>query len=247
MEKIKIKNYLTGFIPFTKGDLASNTHTRPEKSIFTGMSGMYVLIHLKSQRVYVGSSGNIAARCSSHLTALKNNIHKNQRLQDLYNEDNGIIFYIKEVKKSTEIEEEQRLVNLLSKTGLLCNYGIIDVSRAGLGVKRSRDTIDKITSKHRGVKRTDETKEKMRISHLGIPLSENTKKKLSDIGKARLNTPEGKKSHAKGIAKLSHVVIVDGIEYPSKSEVSRKFNLALNAVIYRIASKNFPSWILKRK
>lgn len=243
----KISELLENFIPFKKGSVARKGIGADSKSIFTGMSVVYVIMHKKSGMIYVGSTTNAAARCTGHFNDLKLKVHKNKRLQDLYNDDKDIKILVKEIPKGNEIFEEQSLVNKLAPTGLLCNYGLIDVSRPGLGLKRSEEVIEKMRVGNTGKKRTLESREKMKLSHLGISLSDELKNKLSSVHKERLKTSKGKAAHARGISKISHKVVVDGVIYASKSEVSRKFNLHLCTVINRIRSKNFPGWTLLNK
>lgn len=45
--------------------------------------GAYVLTHVQSGHLYIGSTGDLHGRKGSHVIALRNGVHKNKRLQAL--------------------------------------------------------------------------------------------------------------------------------------------------------------------
>lgn len=90
------------------------------------MLGAYKIVHIKSGKVYVGSSFNIENRLKRHLRSLKNGTHHNSNLQKLFDKCGKKGFEIK--KRQCETREEAYKVELyvlqnLPKSKLL-NIGL---------------------------------------------------------------------------------------------------------------------------
>jgi hypothetical protein len=185
-------------------------------------SACYIIKHVETGKMYVGSSSIVSDRMSKNISSLKHNRHKNKPLQEIYNIDPKIEIFIKTTENIEEAQLlEQQTVNSLKNTKLLCNVATTDVTKTNLGVKRSDETIEKISNSNKGKKRSKETCNKLSLSHIGKKPSLEHCKKLSDIRKKLLSTPEGKELHARSIEKISHAVICDGVRYLSKSEAAR--------------------------
>lgn len=99
---------------------------------------------------YIGSSINVYKRKNRHFSELKNQKHKNIKLQrsyDKHTKDNFIFYVIKFVDdKEKLIEREQYYIDNVKP-----EYNINLIANSSLGVKRS-----------------DETKEKVRQANLGL-------------------------------------------------------------------------------
>ena len=160
--------------------------------------GCYLIKHVPSDNVYVGSSLNLAGRITGNINNLKNGKHKNKNLQKLFDESPNV-----EISYSvTDTEEEARLleqetVNKLLDTGKLCNIAIDDVTKSSLGLKR-----------------TQETREKMSSSQNGRKVSSDGKKNMSEAQKKYLETPEGQKRLQSNIAKISKTVTIMELHFP---------------------------------
>ena len=78
--------------------------------------GIYCILNLKNQQIYVGSSKKIFYRLRRHLSDLRANRHHTQHLQNSFNkngEDNFYSFVIEEVKINELIDREEYWINIL--------------------------------------------------------------------------------------------------------------------------------------
>ena len=58
-------------------------------------SGIYKIVNIKNNKVYIGSSINLKKRLADHLSALRHNRHKNSHLQSAWNLYGEASFVIK--------------------------------------------------------------------------------------------------------------------------------------------------------
>lgn len=187
----------------------------------TNQPGCYLVEHVATGNVYVGSSVDLAGRITGNLNSLKNGKHKNKNLQTLFNKDSTVEVYY----QSTETEEqarslEQETVNKLLPAGKLCNIAVVDVTRTRVGVSLSPETIQKITISNTGKKRTDVAR-----------------KNMSDAQKAYINTEEGRQRLSYMVGKISKSVTIDGITYPSISEASRSLGIPYTTLVRKYKLK----------
>lgn len=177
--------------------------------------GAYILTHVQSGHLYVGSTNDLHSRKFTHESALRRGKHKNLRLQELYDVDQMIHFSgIPFLTKEEAIDEEQRIIDSYKGSPYLLNVHL-DVrnpsaSRSANGYRHSEDTRKKMSAIRTGKTASELTKEKMRMS------KEN-----------------------------STIVVIDGIEYFSVSFAARSLGLSHSGVRFRLQSKNFPTWLYK--
>lgn len=208
-----------------------------------GKPGCYIALHVESDKVYVGSTSSLYDRVTDHITALRRNVHKNKPLQELYNENPHVEFFVQPTASKRDAEKlEQQLVDGLMPTGKVCNVAVKDVLKSKLGVKLSEEHKAAMLKCNLGLKRSDEVRENMRKAHLGKPLSELQKENLSKSHLARLSTPEGKASHAKGIQKLMHSVMCDGHKFESKTAAAIALGVDVTTIMHRCKSNNYPNY-----
>ena len=96
------------------------------------LCGWYKLVHVETERFYVGSTRNLYSRFSTHLSNLKNGKHTNKELQKAYNQDNRIkvVFYLTETIEDA-IEQERTFLNKNKNTGIVFNdYFMIKNTKA---------------------------------------------------------------------------------------------------------------------
>ena len=125
------------------------------------ISGIYKIINLKTNQIYIGSSVNLMRRKYEHFRQLKNGIHNNQFLQNSFNVYgiNSFEFVILErCKKSKCIEIEQNYINILKP-----KYNINPIAGSSLNVKHTNKTIEKIRKSQTGKIKSKETKDKIRL------------------------------------------------------------------------------------
>ena len=143
-------------------------------------SVIYKITNTIDGKFYIGSAVNFKERRRCHLKELRSGRHHSFRLQQAFDRD-GIDAFAFEIiefvdKKENLISVEQKWINDLNPI-----YNICKVAGSALGVKRSRETIEKCRkckkgqpSPRKGVHLNPETKELIRQSRLGSKQSPET-------------------------------------------------------------------------
>jgi GIY-YIG catalytic domain. len=112
--------------------------------------GIYAIINIINQKLYIGSSKDLKYRKRKHFEGLRYNRHPNNYLQQSFNKygeksfDFKVIEYCKESKL---LEREQYYINYYQSCNRNCGFN--------LSLKAGRIVL------------TEEGREKMRQSHLG--------------------------------------------------------------------------------
>lgn len=184
------------------------------------ISGIYKITSItKPDRMYVGSTIDMKKRWGAHLNDLKNNKHRNKKLQRHYNKygKDDLIFSIiiscdkSELKPINGIvRPEQFFIWAYNPYFNICTWAgsSVGVKRTAKQIERNRETHigaknvrygAKLTPEHiqilidsnknRGV--SEETKEKIRIARKGTKASAETKKKMSIKRKGKLTPMAG--------------------------------------------------------
>lgn len=104
-------------------------------------SGVYLIQSTRDDRIYVGSSVNIAKRFAGHLSDLRKKKHPNSKLQNFVNKygiDFLEFYVLKRCSSDVLVDREQYYIDTLSPEFNICR-------RAGsvLGIKRSKESIEK--------------------------------------------------------------------------------------------------------
>lgn len=123
-------------------------------------SGIYKIVNLVNNKIYIGSSVNLCKRKSAHFSYLKNNSHPNNRLQNAYNKYGFECFSFIVLEyyddKKTLIDREQHYLDL--HQCYLEDVGYNIVPKAGAKPER------KVPA---GRKHTDEFKKRMSEARRG--------------------------------------------------------------------------------
>lgn len=175
------------------------------------MIGIYKIVCIKTNRVYVGSSINITNRWKDHLWLLKNNVHHSKALQNAWNKYGNSQFsfeILEELESNTNIiEREQYWIDKLQaySKGYNCR------SKADIHYSPDEETKKKISEGTKKGMNNDVTREKLRVSHIGSKSSKSklTEQQVYDI-KIKLCEP---KINRRSLAKYYNVDIstIDGI------------------------------------
>lgn len=148
-------------------------------------SGIYLILNLINNKIYIGSAININSRKSKHLHHLKNNIHTNKHLQNAYNrygESNFVFFILERVEnKNNLIEKEQYYLDLLKP-----EYNIRTKAESNLGLRWKLNSeqllkireLNKKLHKNRVVSK--ETRIKQSLWQKGKKLSEEHRQSLKE-------------------------------------------------------------------
>lgn len=135
-------------------------------------SGIYKIINLINNKIYIGSAVNLDNRKNVHFTILKKNKHHNIKLQRSFNkyEKENFKFEILEYcEKENLIKREQYYIDNLTPY-----YNIAKIAGSNLGSKRTLDTRRQLSKSHKGqiawnknIPQTEEHKRKQSISMTG--------------------------------------------------------------------------------
>src|SRR5580692_379913 len=149
-------------------------------------SGIYVIINMIANRVYVGSAVLISKRWKEHRRHLGRGTHSSNRLQNSWNKygEDAFSFYLVEpvADKNHLIEREQIWINGLMAADPHIGYNLRELAGSMLGYKHSAETRSKMAIAHTGVKRP--------------PISPEHQRKMCEAaakvttGKRRIFSPE---------------------------------------------------------
>ena len=128
-------------------DLKDESKFKPvtEKRTWAGrkrlrLSASYLIVHFKSGKAYVGSTSDIEQRLYDHVLTLIRDNHKNKNLQNAFNEDNRLKFYIVVTETAEEaLECEQYLLTLFSSKQMAFNVGT-NAKFPSLGITRPEES-----------------------------------------------------------------------------------------------------------
>lgn len=143
------------------------------------IKAIYKIKNLKTGEFYIGSTVDFNYRIYCHLRDLRNNSHHSIILQNSWNknkEESFIFGIIEEISDHKELLiKEQFYINSLNPKYNICKIagsplGVkhtiearLNMSKAHLGKKLSKESIKKRTKSVLGTKRSEEIKERMRI------------------------------------------------------------------------------------
>jgi group I intron endonuclease len=168
--------------------------------------GVYKIINLIPDKetgickVYIGSSENLKSRKYDHFNQLARNKHHNVHLQRAFNRDKEenfkweVIKYVEKYEDKLKLREEllkyeQYYIDGLESYNPKYGYNIRLIADSNLGIKRSKETIEKIRRCNLGKKLSEEHKNKISTNNKGKNLgkkhSEETKEKMSNKAKER--------------------------------------------------------------
>jgi len=167
------------------------------------ISCIYKITSKINNKVYIGSAIDFNKRKWHHIGDLRNNRHKNQKLQahvNKYGLDDICMDVIEIVDDNLKlIEREQYYIDLFNCVNN--GFNISPVAGNTIGVKCSEETKQKIRNSKLGKKLTEEHKEKIRISLLGNKRSKG--KKISDKQKEQISlVHKGKKLSKEHVDKI---------------------------------------------
>lgn len=187
------------------------------KSKVIKLCGAYTITHIKSGKVYVGSTNDLGSRRLHHLSALKLGTHRNKELQKAFEEDSTLEFFhvITEDREAAYLMEEELM--RLNKNKLFNRA--IDVKAPMSGLTHSEQTRLKIGAANS-------------LALKGRKLSLEHAEKVS------------RTLLASNLSRQKRVQIV-GVVYNSLNEAARALNLNPGTLYHRLKSTNsaFLDWI----
>jgi group I intron endonuclease len=150
-------------------------------------SGIYSIVNIKTNKLYIGSSKTIKERWRKHKTLLNKNIHHNKHLQHSWNKYGSSCFEFNIIElcdKSDLIVREQYWIDLTKCTNKRFGYNIKKVAGSNLGTKMSKETKLKLKLSWQN----EERKEKLKVLLSNRILSDESRLKMSIT---RKNKPNG--------------------------------------------------------
>jgi group I intron endonuclease len=181
-------------------------------------SGVYKIINITNNKLYIGSSTDVKYRLSRHKHELRKNKHDNIYLQNAWNKYGEDCFKFEVMlycEKEYLVKKEQEMIDYYQSTWQNKGYNICAIAGNCLGIKRSKEFKDNMkgNTNNKGRKEyhtSEETKQKQRKAKLGKPSgmlgkhhSEETKLKMSIIRKGKSPSNKGKKCSEETKIKIS--------------------------------------------
>ncbi len=206
------------------------------------IQGIYCIKNTINDEFYIGSSYHIYKRRNRHFSELKNNKHKNYKLQMLYNlyGKESFIFSIIEVVKVKEnlVEREQYYINFLKP-----EININLIANSSLGVKRSDETKEKIRQANLGLKHP-EWRNRIKSEAQGGDNHWTKKKKFSHESKNKMSESQ-KKLYENGYTspscrKIDQFTLDNDFikTWESATEAQRYLNISRFAIAQCLIGKN---------
>ncbi len=213
---------------------------------FLQKSGIYKIINLVNNKIYIGSSINISVRITSHKNTLKNNKHCNHYLQRSYNKYGKENFKFELIEYCNEEDlslKEEYYINKFNSNNKINGYNLesflngrkrhSEQSKLKIGnshrgktkiiTQEWRDNISKATL---GMKRSNETKNNIRLAKLG-----KKRKKFSDKWKENLS--KSKSFHC-DVYNLNRELILENVD---SRVISKYLNCTTRTVLLSIQKK----------
>lgn len=212
--------------------------------------GIYKIINVVNNKFYVGSAVNLSRRRARHFSELRNNRHKNGRLQNAwlkYGEQAFVFVIVEELPDGADLLAAEN-VWLKEHVGKDYCYNLgVDATAPALGMfgelsptwgrKHTEEAKAKIAAASASRVQTDEEKAKRRKSMQGHHVSASTKAKISATLSGEGNYWYGKKrpDHA---AKVSKTVfsVRDGIMFPSLQAALQYYDIKMPTLRRALAS-----------
>lgn len=157
-------------------------------------SGIYVIAHVSSGLVYVGSAVNLARRFSQHRCSLNAGRHWNIRMQRTWTKYGAAAFAFSVVEfvddKAALLARESEWISRMNAANHIHGFNYLPHGGGWLGGKHKEETKKKISDGNRGKPKPPQTKAAVALANSQRVHSEETKKKLSEAGKRRVYSEE---------------------------------------------------------
>lgn len=219
--------------------------------------GVYLIISPDNQKGYAGSTSDLRRRANRHARELREGIHYNQELQQLYYKYKEELEFIglPLQTKDQALDFEQEIIDTYVQSGLLCNKAM-DARDSGKGFKLSDEHKAKLISsnigKHKspehraaisrtltGRKLSEENAAKARIAAIGYIATEELRLQRSLAMKGVPKTEDAKEKMR--LAKAD-IVQIDGNSYFGLRHAAQETGVSSSTVKRRIESPRYPNW-----
>lgn len=157
-------------------------------------SGIYYILNIINNKIYIGSSKFLRGRILSHISHLNRNAHNNDKLQRSWNKyaAENFIFGIVEYCEIENLENKENYwIDQFQSFKKDLGFNILD--KAVRGFQMPQETRDKLSISATERFKNPAERERLRQINLGTkrpPRTEEYKKKLSESLKRHKKTPE---------------------------------------------------------
>lgn len=211
------------------------------KAELSGVSGCYVIEHVRTGMVYVGSTISLAERVRHNLVDARKGEHSNRNMNELYQDGDVLNAYISRTPtRGDAYTLEQVVVNHFNNNNRVLNIGITDVKRPTYGVTPLDSSRIKMQLSQVGRTHSEATKQKMREWNIGRKHTPETCAKISKLQKERCSSGAGH-IHLTSI-KQSIGVSVNDTVFPSIKAAARALGIHDSVVGRRCKSPNFKNF-----
>ena len=181
-----------------------------EKKSTYNFAGIYAIIHIASNRLYVGSSKDIERRWQQHRYRLNKNMHHSRYLQHMwtkYGEASFAFTLLEFCQLEHLLKREQYWIDYLKPV-----FNTLQIAGSPLGYKASDSSRQKMSESRKGRKLSLETKEKISKTMKGKtcgckqkrkPMSAETKRKISVKRTGYKHSDEAKRKVSEARRKLT--------------------------------------------
>lgn len=186
-------------------------------------SGVYAILNVLNDKVYVGSAVDLSDRFRLHLLHINRGSHHNRHLQKAWLKYGAQAFVFVVIEYTDWIlEREQHWIKELNTTNIEKGYNICAVARNRKGVKASKETREKLRLSHLGKKASDETKKKMSEQRIGNTVNNGRKWSQDTIDKrSKSNTGRKRSEEAK-----ARMALAQKNRNPVSTETRLKMSIA---------------------
>ena len=188
--------------------------------ISNNKSGIYAIINIVNNKLYIGSAVKLSRRRINHFNLLNRNKHNNTHLQhsfNLYGKNNFVSVVLEYISDITKlIEREQVWIDQFDFKKDL--YNACKIAGSQLGMKMSDEAKEKIRVSSTGRKLSDEAKLKISLTHKGKKKSKEHVEKMKLSRKGIKRTQEA--IHKSNIGHYKPIYMLD----INTNEIIKKFN-----------------------
>lgn len=145
-------------------------------------SGVYIIKHTETGRVYIGSSCNMRARIRSHIVSLNKRSHRNRFLQRAWDKYGPGAFEFNRLlicKKEDNLFFEQRAIDSYRAYDKRFGFNAVPVAGSNVGMRHSEETKEKLRKASTGRKKSQDEIERIRAASTGRLHTEDAKRKMS--------------------------------------------------------------------
>lgn len=217
------------------------------------LPGVYLIHHLATDQVYLGSTGAVEERIRIHMGTLRRDQHFVKDLQSVYNESQLVdVYYHPTTTRKEAYELEQALLD--QHIGQPYLFNVAPTATSQTGFKHSDETKRKMSE----VRSTPEMRELMANVHRGRVLTDEHKAAISAGGKGRVVSQETRdllSSIHKGVKRSAELgaqvsatkrarakkISINGVIYRGASEAHEMIGVGRSTIEYRLNSKE-PAW-----